>query len=292
MRINKRYKLKMKKIYNCCINVELGKLRYMKSFNSRLSETVKNKKSCLCVGLDMNPDAFGSNSLKNLKEHTFKVIDATREFAVAYKPNFAFFERWGAAGFAWLEETVLYIGDDHIKIADAKRGDIGNTAEQYAESVFKHFGFDSVTINPYLGEDSIRPFINDTKKGVFILCRTSNPSAKDLQNKLIEGKPLYYEVAMLAKNLNKFDNIGLVVGATASEELSQIRSIVPDLPLLIPGIGAQGGDLEHSVQVSNNTGVGLINVSRAISFAEKMTYSDIHNAAKKYHQKIKMVLEK
>ena len=143
-----------------------------------------------------------------------------------------------------------------------------------------------------MGEDSIRPFINDTKKGVFILCRTSNPSAKDLQNKLIEGKPLYYEVAMLAKNLNKFDNIGLVVGATASEELSQIRSIVPDLPLLIPGIGAQGGDLEHSVQVSNNTGVGLINVSRAISFAEKMTYSDIHNAAKKYHQNIKMVLEK
>ena len=264
----------------------------MKSFNSKLTEIIKNKKSCLCVGLDMSPDAFDSGSLKNLKEHTFKVIDATREFAVAYKPNFAFFERWGAAGFAWLEETVLYIGDEHIKIADAKRGDIGNTAEQYAKSVFKHFGFDSVTINPYMGEDSIRPFIKDTEKGVFILCRTSNPSAKDLQNKLTEGKPLFHQVAMLAKKLNNLDNIGLVIGATASEELSQIRNIVPELPLLIPGIGAQGGDLEHSVCVSNKTGVGLINVSRDISFAGKMTSSDINTAAKKYHQNIKMVFNK
>ena len=130
----------------------------MESFNSQLKEVVRNKRSWLCVGLDMNPEALGENDLKGLKEHSFKVIDATREFAVAYKPNFAFFERWGAVGFAWLEETVSYIGDQTIKIADAKRGDIGNTAEQYSQSVFKHFGFDSVTVNPYMGGSGTRKF--------------------------------------------------------------------------------------------------------------------------------------
>ena len=114
----------------------------MKSFNYKLNDAVNKKNSRLCVGLDISPEAFNDSNLKNLKEHTFNVIDATREFAVAYKPNFAFFERWGAAGFAWLEETVSYIGDQHIKIADAKRGDIGNTAKQYAESIFNYFDFD------------------------------------------------------------------------------------------------------------------------------------------------------
>ena len=154
----------------------------MESFNSNLKKVVRHKRSWLCVGLDMNPDALGKNDLTGLKEHSFKVIDATREFAVAYKPNFAFFERWGAVGFAWLEEIVEYIGNEHIKIADAKRGDIGNTASQYAKSIFDHFGFDSVTLNPYMGTDSIMPFIKDKNKGAFILCRTSNESAKDLQN--------------------------------------------------------------------------------------------------------------
>ena len=263
----------------------------MKSFNSNLKSLVKEKKTCLCVGLDINPEAFGSNNLKSLKDHTFNVIDATREFAVAYKPNFAFFERWGAAGFAWLEETVAYIGNDHIKIADAKRGDIGNTAKQYAESIFNHFGFDCVTINPYMGEDSITPFIKDKTKGAFVLCRTSNPSAKDLQNKIINGKPLYHEVAKLIENLNTVDNLGLVVGATAPDELTSIRTLVPNLPLLIPGVGFQGGNLEHSVRVSNKTGVGIINISRGISFAGNKTKKDIYRAAKEYQEKIKEVMD-
>ena len=135
----------------------------MKSFNSKLTEIIKNKKSCLCVGLDMSPDAFGRVSLKNLKEHTFKVIDATREFAVAYKPNFAFFERWGAAGFAWLEETVLYIGDEHIKIADAKRGDIGTTSQAYANAWLGEnacYPSDALTVNPWMGIETLNPFLS------------------------------------------------------------------------------------------------------------------------------------
>ena len=264
----------------------------MKSFNYKLNDAVNKKNSRLCVGLDISPEAFNDSNLKNLKENNFNVIDATREFAVAYKPNFAFFERWGAAGFAWLEETVSYIGDQHIKIADAKRGDIGNTAKQYAESIFNYFDFDCVTINPYMGTDSIEPFLNYKGKGVFILCRTSNPSAKDFQDKLIKNNPLYLEVVRFADSLNKLDNVGLVVGATGSEELRKIRTLSPKIPLLIPGIGSQGGDLANSIEVSNKTGVGIVNISRGISFVGDMKRDEIYNAAKNYYEQIKEVMSK
>jgi orotidine-5'-phosphate decarboxylase len=263
----------------------------MRSFNRKLNEFVIKTDSRLCVGLDINPEAFKKGSLKNLKEHTFNVIDATRDFAVAYKPNFAFFERWGSAGFAWLEETVSYIGNDHIKIADAKRGDIGNTAKQYAESIFNHFNFDCVTVNPYLGKDSIDPFLNYEEKGVFILCRTSNPSAKDFQDKLIGDKPLFAKVVEFANKLNKFDNVGLVVGATATEELKMIRNLSPEIPLLIPGIGSQGGDLVGSIKVSNKTGVGIVNISRGISFVGNMKREEIYKTAKNYHKQITNIMK-
>ena len=262
----------------------------MDSFNSYLKKVVRHKRSWLCVGPDMNPDALGKNDLTALKEHSFKVIDATRKFAVAYKPNFAFFERWGAVGFAWLEEIVEYIGDEHIKIADAKRGDIGNTAKQYAKSIFDHFGFDSVTLSPYMGTDSIMPFIKDKYKGAFILCRTSNKSAKDLQNRIVNGVPLYEHVAQLVKDLNKLDNVGLVVGATAPNELDRIRSIVPDASLLIPGVGAQGGDLAHSLKTSNRSGIGLINISRDISFRGDMSEEVIRKAASGYVEKMRELM--
>lgn len=261
--------------------------RSMSSFNFRLKALTDERRSWLCVGLDMNPEALGSNNLSSLKDHTFKVIDATRDLAVAYKPNFAFFERWGAVGFAWLEETVSYIGDQYIKIADAKRGDIGNTAKQYAESIFNHFGFDSVTVNPYMGSDSITPFIADKSRGAFVLCRTSNGSAKDLQDHLVNGKPLYEHVAQLIKDLNALDNVGLVVGATAPDELTRIRNIIPDAPLLIPGVGAQGGDLAHCLKVGNQSGVGLINVSRDISFKGDMSEEAIHRSALDYVEKMR-----
>ena len=258
----------------------------MLSMKNNIESIVRDRKSWLCVGLDISPDKLGSENLNVLKDHTYKVIDATRDFAVAYKPNFAFFERWGAAGFSWLEETVSYIGTDYIKIADAKRGDIGNTAEQYAESIFNHFNFDCVTLNPYMGKDSIEPFLNKPEKGAFILCRTSNPSAKEIQNIETNRIPIYCKVAKMAEALNKNNNVGLVVGATAFDELVEIRKIVCDLPLLIPGIGAQGGDLKHSLQIGNRTGVALINVSRGISFAGDMTRKTIYEAAYEYVAKM------
>ncbi len=244
-----------------------------------IKSIVRARKSWLCVGLDMNPDLLGSSRMVDLKEHTFKVIDATREMAVAYKPNFAFFERWGADGFSWLEQTVDYIGTDHIKIADAKRGDIGNTADQYAKSIFTHFGFDCVTLSPYMGRDSIEPFLNHSDKGAFILCRTSNPSAKELQDILVNKVPLYEKVIKMVKTLNKKNNIGLVVGATAPNDLSRIRTIAPNLPLLIPGIGAQGGNLSHSIKTGNQSGVAIINISRGISFAGDMSVKTIKKTA-------------
>ena len=254
----------------------------MKSFNSILKSLVYDRQSWLCVGLDMSPESLGSDSLVDLKEHTFKVIDSTKEYAVAYKPNFAFFERWGSKGFSWLEETVDYIGDNHIKIADAKRGDIGNTASQYAHSIFNHFGFDCVTINPFMGSDSIHPFLEKKEKGVFLLAKTSNPSAGACQNVKEDGITIFERVVQMANNLNYNDNIGLVVGATAPKELQIIRDSSPGMPILIPGVGAQGGDLITSMKIGNQNGIGLINISRSISFAGNMSSESIRDAASNY----------
>ena len=154
----------------------------MESFNSTLKSRINKRNSWLCVGLDISPESLGSYNLVDLKKHTFKVIDSTREYAVAYKPNFAFFERWGAKGFSWLEDTIDYIGFEHILIADAKRGDIGNTAKQYAYSIFEHFGFDCVTINPFMGPDSVIPFLEKKEKGVFLLAKTSNTTSSYFQD--------------------------------------------------------------------------------------------------------------
>ena len=261
------------------------------SFNFKLKSAIKKKSSCLCVGLDMSPESLGASNISNLKQHTFNVIDVTRDLAIAYKPNFAFFERWGAAGFAWLEETIAYIGNDHIVIADAKRGDIGNTAKQYAISIFDHFNFDAVTLNPYMGQDSISPFIEKKDKGVFILCRTSNDSAKQFQGELNENDAIFKKVARLANNLNIKDNVGIVVGATAIEELKTIREICPDLPLLVPGVGAQGGDLEESVRIGNSSSCALINISRGISFAGDMSKKNIRSTAENYVAKMKAIFD-
>lgn len=256
----------------------------MKSFNSRLSDVIREKGSHLCVGLDMNPEELGStsSSLNELKAHAYKVIDATQDLAAAFKPNLAFFERWGSAGFKWLEETMEYFGDDTIIIGDGKRGDIGNTAKQYAHSLFNHFGFDAVTLNPFMGKDSIAPFTNNPEKGVFILCRTSNPSAVDFQNQPIGNEMLFDKVAKMAVDWNSNDNVGLVVGATAPEEISRVRKQAPGLPFLIPGIGVQGGDLNRSMKDGNTDGIALINVSRGISFAGDLSEKAIWNAAQNY----------
>lgn len=264
----------------------------MNSFNSRLSDQLTAKQSWLCVGLDINPENMAQENptLDDLRDHTKKIIDVTREFAVAYKPNLAFFERWGSKGFAWLEEILDHIGDETFTIGDAKRGDIGHTAKQYTISLFDHFGFDAVTLNPYMGRDAIDPFIKDPEKGVFILCRTSNASGGDLQNLEGNGKRLFETVAEFCSSLNENDNVGLVVGATVSKEIDIIRQYAPGLPLLIPGVGAQGGDLEASLIAGNTNGVALINVSRGISFAGNQSKDVIHNTAKDYVEKMRTIL--
>lgn len=264
----------------------------MKSFITRLSEQITRKNSHLCVGLDISPEGLGNKNAKlsDLIDHSLKIIDATVDLAVCYKPNLAFFERWGSDGFKWLEKVIGYIGNNAIIIADGKRGDIGNTAKQYAISIFDHFGFDAVTINPYMGSDSIKPFVENPEKGVFILCRTSNPSASELQELKVEENSLYEKVAKLAVELNINDNIGLVVGATAPSEIRKIRKIAPKLPFLIPGIGAQGGDLEKSMQYGNENGIAIINISRGISFAGNMSSKAIKNAAQDYVEKMREII--
>lgn len=280
----------------------------MKPFNLRLSKLIKSKRSHLCVGLDMNPEAMGSSNttLDELKKHAFKVIDATSDLSSAFKPNLAFFERWGSEGFKWLEELMDYFPDDLIIIGDAKRGDIGNTAKQYAYSLFTHFDFDAVTLSPYMGKDSITPFIDNPEKGAFILCRTSNPSAVDLQNQQINIKSsdqtlnsidkipnemLFDKTAQLCVEWNKNNNVGIVVGATAPKEISRIRNHAPSLPFLIPGIGAQGGDLTQSMADGNKNGDALINISRGISFSGDLSSKAIRNAAKDYLSQMREIID-
>ena len=280
----------------------------MKPFNLILSKLIKSKRSHLCVGLDMNPEAMGSSNttLNELKKHAFKVIDATSDLVSAFKPNLAFFERWGSEGFKWLEELMDYFPDDLIIIGDAKRGDIGNTAKQYAYSLFTHFDFDAVTLSPYMGKDSITPFIDNPEKGAFILCRTSNPSAVDLQNQQINiessdqtvqrideipNEMLFDKTAQLCVEWNKNNNVGIVVGATAPKEISRIRNHAPSLPFLIPGIGAQGGDLTQSMLDGNKNGDALINISRGISFSGDLSSKAIRNAAKDYLSQMREIID-
>ena len=280
----------------------------MKPFNLRLSKLIKSKRSHLCVGLDMNPEAMGSSNttLVELKKHAFKVIDATSDLSSAFKPNLAFFERWGSEGFKWLEELMDYFPDDLIIIGDAKRGDIGNTAKQYAYSLFTHFDFDAVTLSPYMGKDSITPFIDNPEKGAFILCRTSNPSAVDLQNQQINiessdqtvqrideipNEMLFDKTAQLCVEWNKNNNVGIVVGATAPKEISRIRNHAPSLPFLIPGIGVQGGDLTQSMIDGNKNGDALINISRGISFSGDLSSKAIRNAAKDYLSQMREIID-
>jgi orotidine-5'-phosphate decarboxylase len=203
------------------------------------------------------------------------IIDATSDLVCAYKPNLAFYEALGNEGLTALKRTVDYIPDAIPVIADAKRGDIGNTARAYARTIFDNFNFDAATVSPYLGFDSIEPFIQSRDKGVFILCRTSNAGAVDFQALRCEVdngyRPLFEIVALKAGQWNTHGNIGLVVGATYPEELRLIRQNHPDMPLLIPGIGAQGGDMALTVRygVDARGEKAIINSSRQIIYASR-----------------------
>lgn len=236
-------------------------------FKRKLRETVERNKSLLCIGLD--PDTEKLPSGMTVAQFNRAIIDATSDLVCAYKPNLAFYEAQGLEGWRALEETIAAVPQNIPVIGDAKRGDIGNTARHYAHALFDSLGFDAATLSPYLGFDSIEPFIAYANKGTFLLCRTSNPSAKDFQDLLIGGQPLYEHVAFKALEWNIHNNIGLVVGATYPQELARIRQLCPTMCLLIPGVGTQGGDIEAVVHYGTDaSGMNaIINASRAILYA-------------------------
>jgi len=253
-------------------------------FTDKLLNASRKNKSWLCIGLDPDPELMPAVDVLQFNK---AIIEATCDLVCAYKPNLAFYEALGTDGLAILEKTIKDIPGDIPVIGDAKRGDIGNTAKAYAKALFSVLGFDAATVNPYLGFDSIEPFISYQDKGVFILCRTSNKGATDFQNLLTNGLPLYEAVAQKAQEWNIYGNIGLVVGATYPEELKKVRSICPEMPLLIPGIGAQGGDLASAVGygVDARGEKAIINVSRKLLYASKET--DFAQAARNTDEKIR-----
>jgi orotidine-5'-phosphate decarboxylase len=236
-------------------------------FFERLAERIDRIDSVVSVGLDADPARLPAHLReKDLPQWAFnrRIIDATHEYAACYKPNAAFYE--SVEGWRSLRETVAYAhGKDVPVLLDAKRADIGNTTRQYAELLDD---VDAITVNPYLGRDSLQPFLAKERKGVFVLCRTSNPGGADLQDlALASGESVYERVAALADLWNEAGNVGLVVGATAPEELATLREQVPEMPFLVPGVGAQGGDVEAAVEHGLADGVGLVNSSRGIIFA-------------------------
>ena len=264
------------------------------SYYNRLGNICDTKNSHLCIGLDFDLDKMINPKVKDLKslESFIKdIIDSTIDICSVYKPNFAFYEKYGPAGMTLLESIVAHINKRSIIVADAKRGDIGNTSRNYAKSIFDYYNFDAVTLAPYMGSDSIEPFIDYKEKGIYILCLTSNKSAADFQYKFSDNTYLYEDTAKLALSLNINNNIGLVVGATKQENMQKIKDIAPSLSWLVPGIGAQGGDLEKSVSISNsNKGIGIINVSRSIIYAGNQSLDEIRKAAIGYNDKINKFL--
>ncbi len=240
----------------------------MKS-SEKLKHKIKENRTFLCAGLDTDINklpAHMEKSTDNIIEFNRSIIEATKDFVCSYKINFAFYEQYGAKGFEILKETFDIIPDDIFTIADAKRGDIGNTSGAYAKSCFEYFRADSVTVNPYMGKDSVMPFLEHQDKVVFLLALTSNPGSDDFQKIISEDKFVYRYVIEKSSQWAESENIGYVTGATHPNEITEIRRIVPENPLLIPGIGAQGGNLEAVLNAVKGT-TALINVSRSLIYA-------------------------
>lgn len=241
-------------------------------FKERISQLVKERKSLICVGLDTDLDKIPDHlkSTENpVLEFNKLIIEATSDICVAYKPNAAFYEALGSSGMEILKATIKAVPQEVPVIVDAKRGDIGNSSRMYAKAVFEFLEGDAITVSPYLGEDSLAPFFEYKDKFAFVLALTSNPSSQDFQLQSIEGKRLYEIVAENVQKWNKNDNLGLVVGASHPDKIKEMRNISGNLPFLIPGVGAQGGDLEASARFGTDNGksIALINVSRSVIYA-------------------------
>lgn len=239
-----------------------------------------NEGKFLCVGLDKGDFEFDKS-----------IIEATSPFVCAYKPNAAFYEAGGSQGWRQLEQTVAYLRQNHpdiVIILDAKRGDISNTNEAYVKAIFDGLGVDAVTVHPYLGKESLQPFLDRADKGIIVLAKTSNPGADEFQDLKVDGKPLYLTVAEHVMEWNLNNNCAVVVGATYPQELADVRAILDDMPILVPGIGTQGGDLEATIKNGlNSQKQGLIiSASRSIIFAE-----DPRKAAEDLQNQIQEILK-
>ena len=247
----------------------IGKL----TFHEKLAAAWQRADSLLCIGLDPEPARI---PIDDIAAFNIEVIEATADLVCAYKPNVAFYEALGPErGYAILRRTLAVIPADVITLADAKRGDVGHTAEAYARALFDDLGFDAATVNPYLGGDSMQPWTRRAEKGAFVVCRTSNPGAVDLQDMRVEGdgstRPLYEVVAERARGWDEHANVGLVTGATYPAEMARLRELCPGMPFLVPGIGAQQGDLAAAVRAGLDAdGRGLlVSASRGVTYASK-----------------------
>lgn len=243
------------------------------AFNHRVQKVQSQVNSLLCVGIDPDMEKLPSalpRSAEGIHEFCQQIIQHTQQHVCGYKFNSGFFEVLGGEGLQILKELRHDLPADLLAIYDVKRGDIGNTARQYAHAAFTGLDMDAVTVNPYMGEDAVTPFIQDPARGVFVLCFTSNPGSQDFQQLTLEsGESVYLQVAKKANGWNSNNNIGLVVGATKGESLAEIRAVAPDLPILAPGVGAQGGELQKVLEAGRSaSGYGLIvPISRAILYA-------------------------
>lgn len=266
----------------------------------KLVSEIKRKNSFLCIGLDVDLERIPLHLL-NEEDPIFQfnkaVIDATHKFAVAYKPNTAFYEAYGIKGWKSLERTIKYLKDEYpeiFTIADAKRGDIGNTSSRYAKAFFDDLGFDSITVAPYMGKDSVEPFLEYKDKYTILLALTSNEGADDFQTKKMDGLDFYKQVLETSKTWKNSQNLMYVIGATKAEYLAEVRKIVPSSFLLVPGVGAQGGSLEEVCKYGMNKDVGLlVNSSRGVIYASNSTdfASAAANEAKSIQEKMKTILD-
>ena len=253
---------------------------------SEIVTQIRKKKSFLCIGLDVDLQKIPTFLLEKedpIFEFNKAIIDATHHLCVAYKPNIAFYEAYGIKGWMSLEKTIKYINQNHpeiFTIADAKRGDIGNTSSMYAKAFFEDLSFDSVTVAPYMGKDSVEPFLAFKNKHTILLALTSNAGAFDFQTKEIDGKEVYKQVLETSKGWENSKNLMYVVGATKASYLADIRKIIPESFLLVPGVGAQGGNLQEVCDYGMTDQIGLlINSSRGILYASKQ--ADFAEAAAK-----------
>ncbi len=263
-----------------------------------LVDFIKLQKSFLCVGLDADLKRIPKHLLSlddPIFEFNKQIIDATKNYCVAYKPNIAFYESLGAKGWIALEKTLDYIPKSHFTIADAKRGDIGNTSKLYARAFFENMSFDAITVAPYMGQDSVKPFLEFENKWVIILGLTSNKGSQDFQFFVnSEGKMLHEEVLGKSSSWGSIENTMYVIGATHPKEFARIRKIIPNHFLLVPGVGAQGGDLAGVCEYGMNSDIGLlINSSRGIIYASSdLDFAEkAGNAAQKLQQQMAQILK-